>query len=330
MENLNATPERRGDSGPAGSLWPGVPRRILIAGASGLIGRALTARLEREGHEVWWLVRRPPARPREIFWDPGTGVLDRGAIEGMDAVVNLAGENIAAGRWTEARRTAILRSRVEATRTLVVALQEVRRRPEVFVNASAVGFYGERGDEGLTEGAGIGQGFLPEVCLAWETHAEGAARNGVRTVLLRFGVVLAAAGGALAKMLPVFRVGLGGRLGHGRQWMGWIGLEDAVRVVGHALRETRCRGAVNVVAPEEVTQVEFAATLGRVLRRPAILPVPAAVLRLIFGQMAEETLLASTRAEPRALRKTGFSFRYPALEEALCHELGCTVPSRRD
>ncbi len=300
---------------------PSPRRRLLIAGASGLIGRALTVQLARDGHEVWTLVRRAPAGPREIRWDPAAGELDPTAIAGVDGIVNLAGENIAAGRWTAARRTAILRSRVEATRTLVLALQRVPRPPEVFVSASAVGFYGDRGDELLAEDAAIGQGFLSEVCLAWETHAEGAARAGVRTVLLRFGVVLAAEGGALAKMLPVFRAGLGGRVGSGRQWMSWVGREDALRVVGHALADPRCRGPVNVVAPAAVTNAEFTAELARVLRRPAVLPVPAAALRLLFGAMAEGTLLASTRAEPRALRRSGFEFRHPTLEAALRHEL---------
>lgn len=299
------------------------PRRILIAGASGLIGRALRARFEPAGHEVWTLVRRPPSGPREISWDPAAGRLDPAAVDGMDAIVNLAGENIAAGRWTTARRTAILRSRVDATRTLAVALPQLRRKPDVFVSASAVGYYGDRGDELLAENAPIGHGFLPEVCLAWETHAEGAARAGVRTVLLRFGVVLTAAGGALAKMLPVFRAGLGGRVGSGRQWMSWIDLDDAVGAVGHAIADSRCRGAMNVVAPEPVTNAEFTATLARVLRRPAVLPVPAVALRVLFGAMADGTLLASTRAEPRVLRETGFMFRRPSLEAALRHELGC-------
>jgi uncharacterized protein (TIGR01777 family) len=306
------------NTGPATSS----SRCVLIAGASGLIGRALAARLAQAGHQVRILVRRAPSAPGEIPWDPAAGRLDPAAIAGVDAIVNLAGENIAAGRWTAARRTAILRSRVEATRTLVVALQQLARKPEVFVSASAVGYYGERGDEILPEEAAIGHGFLSEVCLAWETHAEGAARAGVRTVLLRFGVVLAAAGGALAKMRPVFRAGLGGRVGSGRQWMSWVSLDDAVGAVEHALADPRCRGPVNVVAPAAVTNAEFTAALAGVLRRPALLPVPAAALRLLFGEMAEGTLLASTRAEPRALRRSGYEFRQPTLAAALRHELG--------
>jgi uncharacterized protein (TIGR01777 family) len=297
-------------------------RRVLIAGASGLLGRGLAALLESQGHTVRRLVRRPAAAPGEVYWNPAAGELDPAALEGIDAIVNLAGENVGAGRWTERRRTAILRSRVEATRTLVVALQKLARKPEVFVSASAVGFYGDRGDEILAEDASIGHGFLPEVCLAWETHAEGAARSGVRTALLRFGVVLTPAGGALPKMLPAFRAGLGGRVGSGRQWMAWVGREDALGALYHAIMDTRCRGPVNVVAPEAVTNAQFAATLGRVLGRPAVLPVPAVALRLLFGEMADGTLLASTRAVPGKLGAAGYVFRQPTLESALRQELG--------
>ena len=296
------------------------PRRVLIAGASGLLGRALGAFLKTQGHEVLRLVRRPAVGQTEVAWNPAAGELDPAAIEGVDAIVNLSGENVAGGRWTGVRRNAILRSRVEATCTLVVALQKLQRKPEVFLSASAVGYYGDRGDEVLAEDAGIGHGFLPEVCLAWETHAEGAVRAGVRTVLLRLGVVLTPAGGALAKMLPAFRLGLGGRLGTGRQWMSWVGREDAVGAFYHAMVEPRCRGAMNLVAPEMVTNATFAAALGRVLGRPAMWPVPAFVLRGLFGEMADATLLASTRAVPRKLEATGFVFRQPTLEGALRHE----------
>ncbi len=298
------------------------PRRILIAGASGLVGRALVPFLQTQGHTVLRLVRQSPGTAKEICWNPATGALDATALEGVDAIVNLSGENVGAGRWTAVRRGAILRSRVEATRTLVLAVQKLRRKPEVFVSASAVGFYGERGDEVVTEDAPIGQGFLPEVCLAWETHAEGAARLGLRTALLRFGVVLTPSGGALAKLLPLFRVGLGGRVGDGRQWMSWVSIDDAVGAIYHALVEARCAGAINMVAPSSVTNADFATTLGRVLRRPASLPVPALAVRALFGQMAEETLLASTRAEPRRLLATGYGFRHATVEAALRHVLG--------
>ncbi|MSU73094.1 MAG: TIGR01777 family protein [Opitutus sp.] len=297
-------------------------RRVLIAGASGLVGRTLVAFLQTQGHSVVRLVRREATGEGEVAWNPATGELDPGAIEGVDAIVNLSGENVGAGRWTAARREAILRSRVDATRTLVVALQKLRRKPEVFVSASAVGFYGEGGEEVLDEKSPIGLGFLPGICLAWETHAEGAARAGVRTVLMRFGVVLTPAGGALAKMLPVFRAGLGGRIGTEHQWMSWISADDAVGALHHAIVEPRCRGPMNVVAPEAVTNRTFAATLGRVLRRPAIFPVPAVALRALFGEMADGTLLASTRVHPRRLVGTGYVYRQPTLEGALRHTLG--------
>lgn len=291
--------------------------KILIAGASGLIGTALGARLAREGHTVARLVRREPRTPDEIDWDPAARQLDSRRLEGVDAVINLSGENLAAGRWTEERRRRILQSRVDATATLVHAVSAMSRRPSVLLNASAVGFYGDRGEEELTEASSIGRGFLPEVCLAWETHAEGATRAGVRTVLMRFGVVLSAEGGALAKMLPVFRSGLAGRLGSGRQWMSWVALEDVVEAVLHALTEARCSGPMNFVAPNPVTNATFTETLARVLHRPAAVPVPAWTLRLALGEMADEALLASTRAVPDRLRETGYGFRQPELEGAL-------------
>ncbi len=295
----------------------GAGRIAVVAGASGLVGRALVAALRAEGWAVRCLVRRPPARAGEFPWDPAAGTIDAAALAGAHAVINLAGENIAAGRWTAVRRERILRSRVEATRTLVLALQAMSERPAVLLNASAVGFYGDRGDEVLTERSGLGVGFLTEVTLAWETHADGAARAGVRTVLLRFGMVLAEAGGALGKMLPPFRLGLGGPLGRGRQWTSWIGIDDAIGAMLHALRDTRVSGPVNVVAPEPVTNAQFAAALGRAVGRPAVLPAPAWALRLLFGAMADEMLLASTRAVPRELERTGYRFRHPTLEVAL-------------
>lgn len=301
-------------------------RRIVVAGASGLLGTALVHFLLTQGHEVVRLVRRGPAGPGEALWDPARGELAPSVVSGADAVVNLSGENVGAGRWSVARRDAILRSRVDATRTLVSAIKAAQQPPEVFVSASAVGFYGERGDEVLTEISSIGSGFLPEVCLAWETHADVAARAGVRTVLLRFGVVLSPAGGALAKMLPVFRLAAGGRVGSGRQWMSWIGREDAIGAVYHAIMSSS-RGPVNVCAPGAVTNSGFTQALAAVLGRPAVFPVPAPVLRLVFGQMADETLLASTRAKPAALLDSGYVFRHPDLGACLRHELGAARQS---
>lgn len=292
--------------------------KIVIAGASGLIGRALAAALRERGDHVLRLVRREAAGADEISWDPAAGQIDGGRLAGCDAIVNLAGENIAGGRWTARRRDTIFKSRVDATSTLVRAIGAMARRPAVLVNASAVGFYGDRGDERLTEASAIGHGFLPEVTLAWETHAEGAKRIGVRTVLARFGVVLAEEGGALGKMLPPFRLGLGGPLGNGRQWMSWIALDDAVAVLRQAIDRPEWSGPMNVVAPGAVTNADFTRALGAAVRRPAVLPVPAFALRLLFGQgLADEALLGSTRAEPRALAAAGFRFKHPELAGAL-------------
>jgi uncharacterized protein (TIGR01777 family) len=292
--------------------------RIAVAGTSGLVGSAVCPALRSAGHEVARLVRHAATAQDEIAWDPSAGQVDVARLEGANAIINLAGENLAAGRWTSSRRERIIRSRVDATRTLVLAIAKLSRRPDVFVNASAVGFYGDRGDEVLTEASPIGHGFLPEVCLAWETHAEGAGRLGVRTVLLRFGIILAREGGALAKMLPLFRLGLGGRLGTGRQWMSWVAMPDVVGAIHHVLRDRRCVGPINIVAPGAVTNSEFTASLGRVLRRPAFMPVPAWALRIAVGKrMADEALLASTRAAPQRLSETGFVFGHATIDTAL-------------
>ncbi len=268
------------------------------------------------------LVRRPVQGSDEIFWRPYARELEGVQLEGTDAIINLAGENIAGGRWTPARRARILDSRVDATRTLVTTCALLTRPPAVFINASAVGFYGDAGEREVTEASPAGVGFLPETCLIWETNAEGAARVGIRTVLLRFGVVLSTEGGALAKMLPLFRLGLGGRMGAGTQWMSWVSVYDAVGAIVHALDHPTCTGPVNVVAPEPVTNAEFAATLARVLHRPAACPVPSWLLREVFGEMATATVLASTRARPERLITTGYAFRYAALEPALRAALG--------
>lgn len=310
---------------PAGAM---TPRRILVAGGSGSVGRALIPLLTTQGHTVLRLVRRAARAVDEVTWDPRDGILDAAALEGVDAVINLSGENVAGGRWTQARRDRILSSRVDATRTLVKAIREARRKPEVLVSASAVGFYGNRGDEELTEESEIGHGFLPEVCLAWETHAEGAARVGVRTVQLRFGVVLTPQAGALAKLLPVFRAGVGGRIGDGRQRMSWIGIDDAIGAILHVIENSHCAGPVNAVAPTPVTNQEFTATLGAVLHRPTLLTVPAVVLRGVLGTMADETLLVSARALPGKLTASGYAFRHAELSQALVHVLGRNSPGK--
>ena len=293
--------------------------KIVIAGASGLVGSALAPALRNAGHEVFRLVRgRGANAPDEIAWDPAAGEIDLSRLAGTGAIINLAGENLAAGRWTAARRERILRSRVDATRTLVTAMTKLDRKPTAFLSASAVGFYGNCGDNVLSEASGIGHGFLPEVCLAWETHAEGASRVGVRTALLRFGLILAREGGALAKMLPLFRLGLGGRLGSGGQWMSWIGIADVVGGIAHVLENSRCAGPMNFVAPAAVTNAEFTRVLAGVLHRPAVLPAPAWALRMAFGQqMADEALLSSTRALPKRLTESGYGFRYSTVGTAL-------------
>lgn len=291
--------------------------KIVIAGASGLIGSAVGEAFERAGHGVHRLVRRDVRGPREITWNPAARALDPAALAGTDVAINLAGENIAGGRWTAARRERIRQSRIDATHTLVSALRGVSPRPAVLLNASAIGIYGSRGDEVLTEASPPGQGFLPEVCLAWETHAEGAARAGIRTVLLRFGVVLARDGGALAKMLPLFRAGFGGRLGDGRQWMSWVSIDDVAGAILHCAEHAECAGPLNIVAPNPVTNAAFTAALAQVLRKPAVLPAPAWALRAAFGSMADEALLASARAVPERLLTTGYVFQHPRLEDAL-------------
>ena len=297
-------------------------RRILIAGGSGLVGRALEAFLQTQGHRVVRLVRRPARGDSERTWNPSAGSIDPVALAGIDAVVNLAGESIAAGRWSAARRDAILRSRIDATRTLVAAIARAAVKPAVLLNASAVGIYGDCGDAVLPEAGAPGGDFLAEVCRVWEAEAQRAADQGVRPVLLRFGVVLTPAGGALGKLLPLFNAGLGGRVGRGTQWMSWVSCDDVVGAIYHALLEPRCRGPLNVVAPEPVTNSEFTQTLARTLHRPAVLPVPAIVLRAVFGEMADATLLASTRVVPAALLATGYRFRHPQLAAALADGLG--------
>jgi len=298
------------------------PMRIAITGSSGLVGRALTTFLSTGGHTVLPVVRRP-AGPGEIVWHPG-GRLDATALEGVDAVVHLAGENVGAGRWTSPRKRRIRESRVRGTTALAEAVAGLGHRPRVLVAAAAIGIYGDRGDELLDDASlpGPPGRFLGDVCREWEGASEPARRAGIRVALPRFGVVLSPAGGALAKMLPAFRAGLGGPLGGGQQWMGWLSIEDAVGAVHHALFTDGLAGSFNAVAPNPVTNAEFTRTLGRVLRRPAVLPVPAAALRLVLGAMADETVLASARVVPTRLAASGYRFRHPTLEQALRFELG--------
>lgn len=295
---------------------------ILVSGASGLVGSALVPALESAGHTVRRLVRvRPEAGSPDVYWDP-MGLFDPvGGMEGFDAVVHLAGESVAA-RWTRNKKARILNSRVQGTMTLASAVARSKRPPKVLVSASAVGYYGNRGDESLTEESTSGSDFLADVARQWETALAPATRAGIRTVMLRIGFILSPRGGGLARMLPPFRMGVGGRLGSGRQWMSWISIVDVVGAIQHALTTEALWGPVNAVAPHPVTNAEFTRTLGRILGRPTIFPMPGFAARLAFGEMADVLLLASQRVQPVKLQSSGFQFRHPELEGALRELLG--------
>ncbi|NQT37133.1 MAG: TIGR01777 family protein [Planctomycetes bacterium] len=292
--------------------------RILISGSTGLIGSALVSALQTDGHEVHRLVRRhADAAGPNVFWDPANGKINSAALEGFGAVVHLAGENIAGGRWTRARMTRIRDSRVDSTRLLAGSLAQLRQPPEVLLSASAIGIYGNRPGEELSEKSTPGEGFLADVCRQWEAAAQEAAGAGIRVVALRFGMVLAGGGGALAKMLPPFRLGLGGPVGSGRQEVSWIAVDDAVAAAVHLLGDSTTSGPVNLVAPRPVTNRRLAKSLGRVLHRPALMPLPALAARIVLGRMADELLLASQRVVPRRLLEAGFQFNHPELDAAL-------------
>ena len=301
--------------------------KIVVTGSTGLIGSALLPRLRDEGHHVTGLVRGVAADQNTPWWDPAAGRISPGALDGVDAVVHLAGEGIAAGRWTAARKARICDSRVNGTRVLCEALAGTTTPPRVLLAASAVGFYGDRGDELLDESAALGQGFLSDTCQKWEAEADPARARGIRVVHLRIGIVLSPSGGALAKMLPPFMLGVGGVLGSGQQFMSWIAIDDLIGIMLHALTNDGLAGAVNAVAPRAVTNREFTKALGHVLRRPTVFPVPAFAARLAFGEMADALLLASTRVQPARLMAEGFEYAYPELEGALRHVLGRTVES---
>lgn len=289
---------------------------IAVSGSSGLIGSALTGALEARGHTIKRLVRRPARGSDEISWDPAREQLDARALEGVDAVIHLAGENLAR-RWTAGARDRIRSSRVNGTTMLARALAAMPTKPRVMLSASAVGIYGNRGDEILDESSTLGNDFLASVCKDWEGATAPAADAGIRVVHLRTGVVLSRREGVLAKMLLPFRLGLGGRLGDGRQWMSWIALTDLVAALAFLLRAEPVSGAVNLVAPNPVMNAEFARTLAHVLGRPAVFPVPRFALTLLFGQMAEDTILSSQRVRAGRLLDNGFKFKLPTLDEAL-------------
>lgn len=315
--------------------------RVLVSGASGLVGGALRRSLALDGETCVALVRRPAGgghaagastltSPANIVWDPYSdrplesakyGAKGTSRLEGFDAVVHLAGENLGEGRWTPARKAAFGRSRVVPTRRLAGLLAGCAAKPRVLVCASAIGWYGDRGDETLTEESAPGTGFLPELCREWEAASGEAEQAGIRVAHLRFGVILARHGGALKAMLPLFRLGLGGRLGSGRQWVSWISLADVVSAIRFVIANEDLRGAVNTVAPNPVVNAEFTRELGAALHRPAVLPAPAFALRAALGEMADAALLSSTRALPCRLEQAGFAFQHPLLASALRAEL---------
>jgi uncharacterized protein (TIGR01777 family) len=296
--------------------------RVAVTGTNGLVGQNLIPFLTTGGHRVVRLMRNGSAEADTAPWQVGEGLTSPSSLGPVDAVVHLAGENIAAGRWTAARKERIRSSRVDGTRNLIHSLSRMERRPNTLICASAIGYYGSRGDELLDEGSAAGEGFLADVCREWEEAAAEAAALGLRVVTLRFGVILTPAGGALAKMLPPFRLGAGGRIGDGRQYMSWVSIDDTLAAIYQALLDERLTGAVNVVAPVAATNDEFTTALGRVLRRPTLLPLPAAGARLALGEMAEEMLLASTRARPRKLEDLGFAFTDVDLDRTLARLLG--------
>ena len=292
--------------------------RTVIAGSTGFIGRALGELLRAEGHQITPLVRRT-AGAGEIAWNPDKGEIDGPALEGIDVVINLAGESIT-GRWTREKKQRIRDSRLNGTRLLASALSKLASPPRTFLCASAVGIYGDRGDETLTESSAAGTGFLAELGTEWEREANRAAESGIRVVNLRFGVVLDREGGALEAMLRPFRLGVGGVLGSGRQYMSWITREDTARAIAHTLR-SELSGPVNIVAPAPSTNRDFTRSLAAAVRRPAIIPVPGFALRALFGEMADEALLSSARVIPQALLADRFEFKHPDLATALQNAL---------
>ncbi len=294
---------------------------IAVTGASGLVGSELTPLLIANGHEVTRLVRREPSDEGLIRWDPLADAFDAHPLEGVDAVVHLAGENIGQGRWNAAKKQAMCDSRIRATRTLCEGLARMATPPRTLVCASAIGYYGERGDQSMTEDCPPGKGFLAELVRDWEQASKSAEDAGIRVVILRLGVLLSTKGGALAKMLTPFQLGVGGAVGGGKQYWSWMSIDDAAGVILHALQTDQLAGPVNAVAPNAETNAAFTKTLGAVLRRPTWLPMPACLARLALGEMADELLLTSTRVLPDKLIETGYEFRYPKLEDALRHLL---------
>jgi uncharacterized protein len=291
--------------------------KIAISGASGLIGSELISSLPQDKHEILRLVRKPQAAPGEIRWNPQSGQLDKSALERVDAVVHLAGENIANGRWTAAKKRRIRESRIRGTLFLAQSLSQLFEPPKVLVSVSAIGYYGNRGEEELNEDSGPGRGFLPDLCREWEDATTLAAMRGIRVVTPRIGMVLSASGGALSLMLPVFRMGIGGRIGSGAQYMSWVAMEDLVGIINHAITCESLYGPVNAVSPNPVTNQAFSEILARILARPAFFSLPAFAARIVLGEMANEALLAGAKVNPTKLIKSKYKFQFPELESAL-------------
>lgn len=298
------------------------PTTVAITGASGLVGRAVVARLEAAGCRVIRFVRRTPTGDGEAFWNPVEEKIDGAALSGVEMVVHLAGENIAGGFWTEKQKKRIVDSRVVGTRLLCGAIAAADNGPRVLCSASAIGFYGDRDAETVDEDSPAGSGFLAETCVAWESATQAAEEAGARVAHLRIGLVLAKEGGLLGKLAPVFKLGLGSVLGDGRQGMSWVALPDLVRMIDAIRQNEELRGPINAVAPGPVSNREFTKTLGRVLNRPTLLPAPAFALRLAAGELADEMLLGGAYVQPRRLLESGFEFEHPALEPALRQILG--------
>jgi uncharacterized protein (TIGR01777 family) len=291
--------------------------KVVISGASGLIGKRLAKELVDAGHEVLRLVRTVPKSADEVRWDIDRGEIDIAALQGIDAAINLAGENVGEGRWTDEKKKKIYESRVQGTRLLVSAMTQLDPKPQVLISASAIGLYGDRGDEIVTEESARGKGFLADVCDAWETETKPAEAAGIRVVVPRLGAIFSNDGGAFPKLVMPFHLFVGGKIGSGKQWLSWLTIDDLIRVLVEFLHDERYRGAVNVVSPEPVRNAELARALGQKLSRPSFWTVPKFAVELLFGEMGRETVLASTRVVPQRLLELGFEFKAPSLDAAL-------------
>ncbi len=297
--------------------------KILVSGSSGLIGRALCPFLIKNNCKVVRLVRKPVQQVEDtVFWYPEYGILDESNLVGSDVIVHLAGEPIAGGRWTEEKKRAIYNSRINSTKLLVEKISKLPTPPKVFICASAIGYYGDRGDEILTEESSPGEGFLAKTAYDWEEAAKPLQKIGVRVVNLRIGIVLSLEGGALRLMLLPFKLGLGGKIGSGKQYWSWIAIDDLIYIIYEAIINSTLTGPINAVSPESVTNYEFTKILGKLLKRPTFLPLPSFMVKLLFGEMGKELLLSSTRVEPKKLMSAGYKFHFPQLEIALRHILG--------